>query len=208
MDIKVHKDAIHELSYKSFDKLSVEQVGLKTQMYYNFIITRHPFERVVSAFRNKLEKPFGTWFQTTYGSVILRKFRKNLTAQEYKKGKGVTFPEFVDYIIQTPMSQLDEHWRWQYGLCNICGVKYDYIADMSTLYEDSDNILRAIGWYDKVQFPAKSKDSYKKAAVDLTPEYLNKLSDEQLNSLYSRYQYDFLAFGYEFNLERIRSGKL
>ena len=208
MDIKVHKDKIHELSYQSFDRISVEDAGLKTQMYYNFIITRHPFERVVSAFRNKLEKPFSAWFQRQYGSTILRMFRKNLTKEQYNAGKGVTFIEFVDYIIKTPMNRLDEHWRWMYGLCSVCGVKYDYIADMRTLYEDSDNILKALGWYDRVQFPAESKDSYKKSAMDLTPEYLNKLTDKQLNNLYKAYETDFKAFGYEFDLKRIRKGSL
>ena len=207
-DIKAKKDAVHDLKYHSFDKISIPSAGLKTQMYFNFIITRHPLERLVSAYRNKIEKPFGTHFQTTYGSQMLRMSRKNLTNAQYRAGKGVTFKEFVDFVNKIQMGNLDEHWRSVFSLCSICGVKYDFIADMSTLYDDSDQILKLIGWYDRVQFPRSSKDSYAEAAVDLTPEYLNKLSDEDLENLYNKFKFDFEAFGYEYNLEDIRKGFL
>jgi len=208
LDIKVSKDKVHDLRYRTFTSISAKDAGLKTQMYYNFVIARHPLERVVSAFRNKLEKPFGSYFQVAYGSKILRMFRKNLTPAEYKAGKGVSFIEFVNYILITSMGNLDEHWRGMYSLCGLCGVKYDFIADMNTLYEDSDVVLKQLGWYDRVVFPRGSKDSYKKAAVDLTPEYLNRLTDEQLNGLYKKYIQDFMAFGYTYDLKRIREGKL
>ena len=177
-------------------------------MYFNFIITRHPFERLVSAYRNKIENPFSPFFQRVYGSKILRMSRTGLTKEEYSSGKGVTFKEFVDYVIKTRMNDLNEHWMSIFSLCNICGVKYDFIADMSTLYDDSDQVLKLIGWYDRVQFPRSSKDSYAKAAVDITPEYLNKLSDIDLETLHRKFKMDFDAFGYEFNLTNIRKGHL
>ena len=177
-------------------------------MYFNFMITRHPLERIVSSYRNKIEKPFGTHFQVVYGSKMLRMFRKNLKPEEYDAGKGVTFNEFVNYVLKTNMNILDEHWRGIYSLCNVCGVKYDFIADMSTLYDDSDQILKLIGWYDRVQFPRSSKDSYAKAAADLTPEYLNKLTDFELIGLHKKFKADFDAFGYEFDLLKIRKNVL
>ena len=176
-------------------------------MYFNFVITRHPLERLVSAYRNKLEKPLsGKYFQHVYGSKMLKMFRKDLKPEEYHAGKGVTFKEFANFVLKVDMNTLDEHWRGIYSLCNICGVKYDFIADMSSLYEDSDQILKLIGWYDRVQFPRSSKDSYAKAAVDLTPEYLNKLTDAELIGLHKKFKADFDAFGYEFDLSEIRKG--
>ena len=207
-DIKVNKDKVHDLKYHSFDKITIISAGVKTQMYFNFIITRHPFERIVSAYRNKIEKPFNPHFQREYGAKMLRMSRPGLTEQQYKSGKRVTFKEFVDFVISVKMENLDEHWRSIFKLCNICGVKYDFIADMSTLYDDSDQVLKLIGWYDRVQFPRSSKDSYAKAAVDITPEYLNKLSDIDLETLHRKFKMDFDAFGYEFNLTNIRKGYL
>ena len=119
-DIKAKKDAVHDLKYHSFDKIGIPSAGLKTQMYFNFIITRHPLERLVSAYRNKIEKPFGTHFQTTYGSQMLRMSRKNLTNAQYRAGKGVTFKEFVDFVNKIQMGNLDEHWRSVFSLCSIC----------------------------------------------------------------------------------------
>ena len=98
-DIKVHKDKVHDLKYNSFDKITIVSAGVKTQMYFNFIITRHPFERLVSAYRNKIENPFNPHFQRAYGSRMLKMSRPGLTEQQYKSGKGVTFKEFVDFVI-------------------------------------------------------------------------------------------------------------
>lgn len=207
-DIKVEKDKVHDLKYHSFNKITIPSAGLKTQMYFNFIIARHPFERLVSAYRNKIEKPFHPHFQITFGSKMLRLSRTGLTEAQYKSGKGVTFKEFVDFVIKVRMKHLDEHWRSIFALCNICGVKYDFIGDMSTLYEDSDQILKLIGWYGRFQFPRSSKDSYDKTAFDLTPQYLNKLSDIDLQSLHRKFKMDFEAFGYKFNLTNIRKGHL
>uniref|UniRef100_A0A7M5XCY0 Carbohydrate sulfotransferase n=1 Tax=Clytia hemisphaerica TaxID=252671 RepID=A0A7M5XCY0_9CNID len=205
-DIKVSKDDVHELKYQYHMGLNIYKANLKTEQYFNFIIVRHPLERLVSGYRNKIEKPFNANFQRRFGSLMLRFNRNNLTEQEYRAGKGVTFHEYINYIIKTPMNKIDEHFGGMQELCHICNTKYDFIADMSTLYDDSDIILKQIGWYDRLQFPKKSKDNYVKGAVDIAPEYINRLSDKILNKVYEKFRDDFEAFGYKFDIKEIRKG--
>ena len=81
---------------------------------------RHPFERVLSAYRNKLQDPYNALYQRAYGSQVLRMFRKNLTDAEYKVGQNVTFPEMrktsktdlktlvKEYFSQFPKDMLKE----------------------------------------------------------------------------------------------------
>ncbi|XP_066915087.1 carbohydrate sulfotransferase 11-like isoform X2 [Clytia hemisphaerica] len=204
--MKMSKDAVHELKYQYHMKLNQYEANLKTMQYFNFIIVRHPLERLVSGYRNKIEKPFTPYFQKTFGSQMLRLSRKNLTEAEYRAGKGVTFHEYINYIIKTPMRKIDEHFGGMIGLCHICNVKYDFIADMSTLYDDSDIILKLIGWYDRHKFPRSSKDTYKQGAVDIAPEYINRLSDDILKKVYEKFKDDFEAFGYKFDIKGIRNG--
>ena len=205
-DIKVSKDDVHELPYQYHKDLNIQKATLKTMQYFNFIIVRHPLERLVSGYRNKIEKPFNPNFQKRFGSLMLRMNRKNLSEAEYRAGKGVTFHEYINFIIKTPMNRIDEHFGGMQELCHICNTKYDFIADMSTLYDDSDTILKLIGWYDRHKFPRGSKDNYKKGAVDIAPEYINRLSDDVLNKVYEKFKDDFEAFGYKFDINGIRNG--
>ncbi|XP_066915123.1 carbohydrate sulfotransferase 11-like isoform X2 [Clytia hemisphaerica] len=205
-EIEISKDDVHELRYKYHKNIDSYTADLKTMQYFNFIIVRHPLERLVSGYRNKIEKPFTPYFQKKDGSQMLRLSRKGLSEAEYRAGKGVTFHEYINYIIKTPMRKIDEHFGGMIGLCHICNVKYDFIADMSTLYNDSDIILKLIGWYYRLRFPRSSKDSYKKDAVDIAPEYINRLSDDILNKVYEKFKDDFEAFGYKFDIKGIRNG--
>ena len=129
MDIK-DKEKVHLVGYNSFDKISVSEITWRQNLYYSFLFVRHPFERVLSAYRNKLQDPYNTQFQRAYGSQVLRMLRKNLTDVEYKAGKNVTFSEFVEYIITTHNKQgyagLNEHWNSVHQLCNPCRIKYDF----------------------------------------------------------------------------------
>jgi len=204
MAIKLKKDQIHMLPYKYFDKLAdLSEIERRSQVYYSFLIARHPFERVVSSFRNKLEKPFTKTFQLNQGSAILRLYRKNLTAAEYRRGKGVTFREFVRFVIRrhTKVGNrgLNEHWRDVYTLCNVCSMKYDFIGDMTTLLPDSDAILAQLGWSEKVKFPHKAIDEYKVPASQITREYFKKLDRDAVAKLYDIYKNDFNLFDYDLN---------
>ena len=205
-NITISKDDVHNLKYKYHMSLNQYEADLKTLQYFNFIIVRHPLERLVSGYRNKIEKPSTPWFQEKYGSQMLRLSRKTLSEAEYRAGKGVTFHEFIDYILKTETNEINEHFAGMQELCHICNIKYDFIADMSTLYDDSDTILKLIGWYDRHKFPRNSKDSYKKGAVDIAPEYINRLSDDVLSKLYEKFKDDFEAFGYKFDINGIRNG--
>ena len=66
-----------------------------------FIWVRHPFERILSAFRNKLEHPFTPEFQMRYGRKIIKQFRPMASQESLKNGADVSITEFIKYIINT-----------------------------------------------------------------------------------------------------------
>ena len=163
----VRKEKVHLQKYKSFkDFRNGKEITWRQNLYYSFLFVRHPFERVLSAYRNKLQDPYNRQYQRMYGSTILRMFRDDLTEREYKAGKNVTFPEFVEYIIKTynekGAKHLNEHWQIMHKLCHPCNIKYNFIGKMDSLIEDSNQVLKEIGWSDRVKFPASAKDKYKR----------------------------------------------
>ena len=76
-----------------------------------FLITRHPFARVASAFRNKLEDRSrshdGEYFYNTYSRQIIKFSRGSWSLGD----REPTFPEFIHFLIQTDVHKYDEHWQ-------------------------------------------------------------------------------------------------
>ena len=51
------------------------------ESYFKFTVVRHPFYRLVSGYRDKLN-PGKDWFRKTYGTKIIRKYRPKATVKE------------------------------------------------------------------------------------------------------------------------------
>ena len=81
-------------------------------------------------------------------------------------------------------------------LCLPCSYKYDYIAKMETLVNDSKTILEITGLTEKYPFLENATDRYEKKSSDLLEEYFNTIPLSDIEKLYSLYIDDFLAFGY------------
>ena len=107
-----------------------------------FLVVRHPFERVISAYMDKLEdytrdlKYRGGYYYAMYGADIVAKFRQKYQEKFPKNPlfmkKEPSFVEFVEFLIETPVSKYDEHWKPQFLLCPPCHLKFDVIVKMET----------------------------------------------------------------------------
>ena len=106
------------------------------------MVVRHPFERIMSAYVDKLEdydrdlRYRGGYYYAMYGADIVNTYRN-----KYKQSdpgnplfdrKEPSFVEFVNYLLDTPVERYDEHWRPQYILCPPCHFNFDVIVKMET----------------------------------------------------------------------------
>lgn len=180
--------------YKSIDNYTVAEVLKLTQKYTKFIFVRHPFERLLSAYRNKLEQHYDSskYFQARFGKYIIKKFRKNPTNVSLTKGDDVTFSEFVSYLLSSNPNFYNEHWQKMTDLCHPCLINYDFIGKYETLVEDSNFLLRYIGT--NLSFPILHKPSTTRSNLK---KYYNTLSKSVIYKLYSIYEMDFRLFGYD-----------
>lgn len=194
---EIEHDHIHQTSL--IRRLSAYPPAMREQFLNNYtkvMFTRHPLERLVSAYRDKLlhSEPY---YSITVANQIKAMFRKNKNSSE-----KVSFQEFVSFITAKPPNNLDIHWKPMFLLCDPCNIHYDILGKYETLGLDSVQVLKAIGAPASLQYPSlKRYGSEKRTNSDITLEYLRQLSSEQIEKIQKLYQMDFLLFNYTLKYE-------
>jgi len=142
------------------------------------MISRHPMDRLYSAFRDK----------------ILR--RSILVHNINGKGHKPTFSKFLTFLAMSKPTSYNRHWKPNWVLCNPCMYNYDYILKMETFDRDSGSLLRAIGAGDIAEVnhlngrgkSVRKEPNYEGLLKNVQPHILEKI----LNIFYL----DFVLFGY------------
>ncbi|CAG9767762.1 unnamed protein product [Ceutorhynchus assimilis] len=160
--------------------------------YTLFLIARHPFERLLSAYRNKFTDniPSSKYFQARYGKHIIKKYRSAATESDLDSGANVSFPEFVTYLLNEGVDS-NEHWAPIYDLCLPCTLNYTFIGHYETLAQDSKTILEMVD-APPIVFPVTRAGHTR----DKLREYFQQLSIFNIEHLYKKYLPDFKLFGY------------
>ena len=164
--------------------------------FTKFMFVRHPLERLVSAYRDRLASN-NTRYHNIVGKRVIRKYRKNPSPLSLKTGDDVTFPEFVSFVIdewKVGKRPLDPHWRPVVDLCLPCEMQFDFIGKFETLNQDVEFLLRKLNESDLSRlFAIQPKP---KTTSTLWKEFINKISYQQLIHLNRMFADDFRLFGY------------
>ena len=198
--------------------------------FVGLIVVRHPFERLVSAFRDKLERnnleePF---YYNKFGKPFVKKYRKKAIEvlgeqyfnEENNYGTPIqvkdnrrpnsdlpSFWEFSQAVIDE--YKIDDHWRPIVEHCSICNTlslkAYNYILKFEELEKEEDMFLIHTGWDKKIKNRTKDNvnDHQGLSDEELTQIYFSGLSKKQIRALYSVYKMDFLLFDYSFKINEL-----
>ncbi|CAJ0965812.1 unnamed protein product [Ranitomeya imitator] len=141
-------DAIHSRNVlKRLSDYPEEQQKKMLETYIKVLFTRDPFQRLVSAYRDKLLHGMG--YQGIQVPLKIKAmYRKNKNSTE-----NVSFNEFVQYLLTLTPKQMDVHWRPMHYLCDPCNINYDFLGKLETVKKDSDYILKALGAPSALKFP-------------------------------------------------------
>ena len=199
---------LHKASRNVYPKLvGRKRLNFLAKNPTSFIIVRDPFERLVSAYKDKMTVAYNRKMKAwrTFGLtqlLIRRKYRKTP-----RPGIIPTFKEFVQYLVgelsPSPNSMkkrkpnsIDNHWTPVWLNCSPCSEKYDVIVKMETIDRDT--------WYLKQLLNLKEvqadyvgrggKEGH--TTGDKTLKEFQGLSQRLVKRLYGIYKYDFLLFGY------------
>lgn len=123
----------------------------KIKTYWKFIILRNPLERLVSAFRNKLEAPlnlsqiYSDTFQMISRTIVEAYHPQKFHKWKASNGSGelrVDFNTYIQWIVDTPNHKLNEHFCPMVSLSQPCRLQYDFYGNFQRISTDVKLVLR------------------------------------------------------------------
>lgn len=198
-DIIIHDMAQRYMQYVNYSSYT----NRKPSWYYNFMFVRHPFERLVSAYKDKAEKRYTNkkapiWYSNIWNTVI-KKYRNsdNVTGD-------ITFLEFVRYLMDTPPESYDSHWQTVISRCHPCSINYHFIGRMKTFQRDREFLMTQIGAEKVLKYNDNKPRWLNRKNVEHETEqnhghfkkYYSQIHKEHVWRLYEIYHDDFKFFNY------------
>ena len=104
-----------------------------------------------------------------------------------------TFREFVEFIVDLPITEYNYHWIPIYLLCMPCHFKYSIMARVDTLTQDSEQIFKSINVSDSLPRNHITQGNTTDSTVS---SYYSTISHDLLDKLVEIYKFDFLLFNY------------
>ena len=135
-----------------------------------------------------------------YGRNIIDKYRKTAPIDPIYD-KAPTFREFVEFIVELPITEYDYHWIPVYLLCMPCHFKYNIMARVDNLNRDSEEVLKAINL--SATLPRKHV-TQGNTTDNTVANYYSTIPSDLLDKLVNIYKFDILLFNY--SMEGYRHG--
>ena len=145
---------------------------------FTFAFVRHPFERLVSAWKSKAKK------------MGFPMFIKYVLGEKTKRSK------------QYP--RLSMHWLPYEDRCHFCSIPYKAIGRMETFSEDVRYIILRNKWENILPLPSKTSIHKNKSKRNETEgkeneylSYFSQLNKTTVQKLFEKYRRDFELFSYD-----------
>ena len=155
--------------------------------YYKFMMYRHPAERLLSAYRSKIESypllkynlhPFN-WLRTEIFQFTQPLNYQKWISSSQNESIWITFPDFIDHWLHLHKSneRVNDHFRTLYNTCKPCNIRYNYYGNFKYFNQDAEVLLRHQG----ADLSLLRGSYYENSGTtrEIAPEYYRKLSDQQ-----------------------------
>ena len=178
--------AVKKISLKSVDERKRKST---LQHYFKFVMFRHPLERLLSGYRNKMSVAMRQNVPDAEREIQTNLFLKEkeeiiseINPKQYKKWMAkhqsypvnITFSDFINYWLNSKTLSNNPHFNTLVKNCNPCSVNYDYFGNFKSFKEDTNILLERIGASEdevRPQYPESSDKVFNK--------YYSQLSDDQ-----------------------------
>lgn len=201
-EVHPENDSLHYRVFREYPAPNTTQERARVfARALRFIIVRHPFTRLLSAYRDKMTTltPLPPTFNFRQLQLdIIKRYRREPTADS---SPFPTFEEFVQYVIDStaPLKTLQDWrtvvcWTPYWARCGVCAHDFQLIMKIETLDEDEQFLvtLADLAELKKVKEWRHSAGN----GINTTKRYFQQLSTQQMHQLYQQYQLDFQMFGY------------
>ncbi|EDW64577.1 carbohydrate sulfotransferase 11 [Drosophila virilis] len=195
-----------ELARQRFPRPGLAELLELLPSALSFLFVRDPFERILSAYRNKLEGNRNSFYKAL-GTKVVQRFRRRSASGTFPRC-GPTFEEFVRFLIQEHATgnRFDEHWAPVYSFCTPCSVNFSIIGKTETFQRDSEFIIRQAGLESLLlgKLPRRKLRKIANRArngvksEELVERYFADLDRSTLDQLLKIYRIDFELFDYDY----------
>ena len=165
---------------------------LNDSSVFKFSFVRNPYTRILSAFLSKIN-----WKKSTYREKIAHTLNIELNSD-------ISFKQFVNFISEQSVFEMDPHWRPQVNQLFFDLVAYDFIGFFENFEEDLQKALKYIASNkvknnniseqknEKIEFKGRRTSARKKIE-----SYYNPALQSLISTIY---QDDFVKFGYPLDI--------
>lgn len=183
---------------RQYNKIQQQQL---LDTYRKFIIVRDPFERLLSAYRDKFTchnlNECIKWHRKVrlfYNEHTHLKEKEGITVRTDFQSKHLSFLEYIVYFVHTyeEKAYLNEHFVASNQLCDPCRTNIDYIAKFETMFDDLPYIFRALNI--DIEFPGNAYHSNQTSSV--AGQYFKHVPVKLLMEVWDILKFDYLLFGF------------
>ncbi|XP_045108605.1 carbohydrate sulfotransferase 11-like isoform X2 [Portunus trituberculatus] len=168
------------------------------------IIVRHPFTRILSAYRDKMIKPKPLPAKFKFKELQKKIIKEYRPRDSPETSPFPTFPEFVQHIIDsTKYFTTGEDWRknvkcWVpfWAMCDVCSLDYNVIMKLETMTADERFLITLSDMKELKKTDGEWRHLRNVSSTEAAPDFYRKLNTRQMLDLHQRYKFDFDLFGY------------
>ena len=170
-------------------KKNTKRALAQLQDYYFFSFVRHPESRLLSAYRNKVDRYLPPKNVYRIKQQILEYLDRDITDINQK----VSFDDFIESITRQQPSDLNRHWQPQTLVLEIDAIDYGYIGKLETFRESWEELCRQLHINTADIASLFEKQPFKQSTAS-TPIDINSRTRALIEDYFSE---DYRSFGYE-----------
>jgi len=173
-------------THNEIDRRAIHDVEIR------MINVRHPFARILSAWRQKFGKDFWNL------DMFVRKYGKSISKFEeinMENDNVFSFRAFLEYIVNVAeINSFDYHWKTMDFECSPCFVDYTIVTKQETSATDAKFVTERAHLQGLTHLPGQYSDSplLSSGLID----FYRDIPKDIIKKLYKIYFVDFLLFGY------------
>lgn len=175
-------------------------IGLYTVLndpsFYRFGFVRNPYDRLLSAYKDKILAPQKSPDKRNYVSVAC-KIKAHSTGESARSinldNTPVSFSEFVDFVEKQRAYDMDRHWFHQYLTMWHPYCKFHFIGRFEQFSSDLEQVLINLGAPDQLVKSARSRDN---ASFSSKRKYY---TGDVAEKVHKTFKTDFDTYGYDKN---------
>lgn len=179
------------------EELSEDEKLFRVLRFNRYTIVRHPLERLLSAYIDKIGGPvLRVIHRINYFERLKKEIFKKYCHDEYELWKQtnrsesyISFTTFLKWVTNENISAINEHFMPQYYNCEPCRMDYHFYGNFKNFSKDATQILEQFS--PSLELLQTSYYSQGKKTSDMMTNYYSQVSKQLKHSLYLKFSIEF-----------------